>query len=155
MELKKFLCALLACVVVASCLFPPARAAEDSDEKMVWLDDLRWEQIDLSTVEHMEDGVMPRAKVPADGIYSAYSIYALGQPISLQANDFVTFNCSYSPSSASMDFGVIAPNGRFYYVNVKEGSINQAIRISQAGSYSVAIRNNSSQAVRVVGFVNY
>ena len=35
------------------------------------------------------------------------------------------------------------------------GSINQAIEISQAGSYQVAIRNNSSQTVSVTGFVDY
>lgn len=75
--------------------------------------------------------------------------------IDFNADDTVSFNCSYSPSSASMDFGVIASSGQFYYINVKGGSISQAIRINQAGSYAVAIRNNSSQTVRVVGFVDY
>ena len=50
---------------------------------------------------------------------------------------------------------MIDSDGRFYYISVKEGSFNQAIRISQSGSYTVAIRNNSSQTVCVVGFVNY
>ena len=53
-----------------------------------------------------------------------------------------------------MDFGVIDTSGRFYFINVKEGSINRAIEIGQAGTYQVAVRNNSSQTVRVVGFVD-
>ncbi len=54
-----------------------------------------------------------------------------------------------------MDFGVIAPDGYFYFLNVEGGSINQSIRVSQSGSYAVAVRNNSSNTVFVVGFVNY
>lgn len=155
MRQKKFLCALLVCVVAAGCLLTPASAAKAPDESIVFLDDLKWEWVDLSTVGQMEEDARSRARAPADGTYSAHSIHALGQSISFQADNIITFNCSYSPLSASIDFGVIASNGRFYYINVKEGSINQTIRISQSGSYTVAIRNNSSQIVRVVGFVNY
>ena len=73
----------------------------------------------------------------------------------LEIGDTVTINCSYSPASTSMDFGVIAPDGYFYYFNVKGGSINRSILVSQRGSYSVAIRNKSTHTVTVVGFVNY
>lgn len=74
--------------------------------------------------------------------------------ISLQSGSVITLNCSCSSLSASMDFGVIDTSGRFYFINVKEGSINRAIEIGQAGTYQVAVRNNSSQTVRVVGFVD-
>ena len=67
----------------------------------------------------------------------------------------MTINCSYSPAFANMDFGVIAPDGYFYFLSVKEGSINRSIAVSQRGGYSMAIRNNSSYIVTVVGFVNY
>ena len=70
-------------------------------------------------------------------------------------NDMIEFTCSYSPSSANVDIGVIAPDSKFYKINGEEGSINKTIKVSQTGSYLVAIRNNSSQTVRVVGFVNY
>ena len=71
------------------------------------------------------------------------------------ARQVITINCSYSPASANMDFGVIAPDGYFYFLNVEGGSINQSIRVSQSGSYAVAVRNNSSYTVSVVGFVTY
>ncbi|MCI8840230.1 MAG: hypothetical protein HFF24_07875 [Oscillospiraceae bacterium] len=50
---------------------------------------------------------------------------------------------------------LIAPDGYFYFLNVEGGSINQSIRVSQSGSYAVAVRNNSSYTVSVVGFVTY
>lgn len=155
MKMRRWICALLACATILGGVIPPAMAMRQPDETVVWQDDLEWEWIDLSTVEHQEASTLLRTRVSADGTYSAHSIRAITQPVSLQARSTVTFNCSYSPSSASMDFGVIDSNGRFYYTNVKGGSINQTIRISQAGSYQVAIRNNSSQTVRVVGVVEY
>lgn len=155
MKMRQWICVLLACAAILGGVIPPAMAMQQPGETVVWLDDLEWEWIDLSTVEHQEASTLLRARVSADGTYSAHSIYTITQPVSLQARSTVTFNCSYSPSSASMDFGVITSDGKFYPINVKGGSINQTLGISQAGSYQVAIRNNSSQTVSVVGFVEY
>ena len=154
MESKKFLYSLLTYTIVFICLIAPACATEVHND-VIWLEDMEYELIDLSAISYMEENAMLRSSGSINADIPLRAVRYVDQPISLVADDTVTFNCSYSPSSTSMDFGVIAPNGRFYYINVKEGSINQAIRISQSGSYQVAIRNNSSQAVRVVGFVNY
>ena len=116
------------------------------------MEDMEWDLLDPSTVIY--DGAAPLTTGSVNTDISPFSTKAISQ-ISLKSGDALTFNCSYSPSSASMDFGVIASSGQFYYINVKGGSISQAIRISQDGSYAVAIRNNSSQTVRVVGFVDY
>lgn len=153
--MKKLLCVLFTCIVAANCLPASANAAEFSVKDVVWQDDLEWEQVDLSAVKYLERDALSRSNVAADGSYSEYSIYTVTSYVYFQARRTVTFNCSYSPSSASMDFGVLTPDGRFYFINVKGGSINQALEISQAGNYAVAIRNNSSQTVRVVGFVEY
>lgn len=61
----------------------------------------------------------------------------------------------YSPFSASVDFGLIAPNGRFYYLNSKDGSLNGAIEVDERGQYTLAIRNNSAETINVSGYVNY
>ena len=119
---------------------------------IIWMEDMEWDLLDPSTVIY--DGAAPLTTGSVNTDISPFSTKAISQ-ISLKSGDALTFNCSYSPSSASMDFGVIASSGQFYYINVKGGSISQAIRINQAGSYAVAIRNNSSQTVRVVGFVDY
>ena len=62
---------------------------------------------------------------------------------------------SYTPASASMDFGLIDSDGTFYPVRANNGSINQTIRIDLRENYTFAIRNNSNYTVNVFGFVNY
>jgi len=76
-------------------------------------------------------------------------------PFPLEVGESVTINCSYSPRSADVDFGLIAPNGRFYYTAGENGSINQTIDIDMRGEYYLAICNNSSYTVSVYGFINY
>lgn len=76
-------------------------------------------------------------------------------PFFMEAGESITLNFSYSPRTASVDFGLIAPNGRFYYIAGKDGSINQTINLDMRGEYYLAIRNNSSTTVSVYGFVNY
>lgn len=154
MKLRQLTCMLMACALVLGSIISPVQATDVSDEAVIWLEDLEWEWIDLSELEY-ETGPMPLTTDKIDKSISQFSIVCVPSFMDFDANDLVTFNCSYSPSSASVDFGVISSAGKFYSINGKEGSINQAIRINQAGKYAVAIRNNSSQTVSVVGFVNY
>jgi len=154
MNLKKYLYMFLALAVMLSGLIAQASATEIHSD-IIWLEDIKCELMDPSALSSGKEITMPQSTGSINANVSPQSVRCVGQAISFVADDTVTFNCSYSPSSASLDFGVIASNGKFYYINVKGGSINQSIRISESGSYSVAIRNNSSQTVRVVGFVNY
>lgn len=80
---------------------------------------------------------------------------ARGKSFSLEAGESVTINASYSPSFASVDFGVIAPDNLFYGINTKTGSINKTIKVNQRGTYTFAIRNNSAYVISVSGFVTY
>lgn len=74
---------------------------------------------------------------------------------SMEAGEIVTIKASYSPFSASVDFGLIEPDGTFLFVNVTDGSVDQKIEVDQRGSYTLAVRNNSSKEISVSGFVNY
>ena len=154
MKTKRLMCMLMACALMLIGANPPAVAAEAPSE-VIWLEDLNWEWIDLSAVDCPQGDIAFLTTDSINIVLAGNSMQSVTPFLSLQANDVVAFNCSYSPSSASLDFGVITSSGKFYSINVKEGSINQAIRINQAGSYAVAVRNNSSQTVRVVGFVEY
>ena len=73
----------------------------------------------------------------------------------LAAGETVTIKASYSPFSASVDFGLIAPNGMYYYFNVTNGSIDKTIQVPENGDYTLQIRNNADIEVEVAGFVNY
>lgn len=73
---------------------------------------------------------------------------------SLEAGESVTINASYTPRSASVDFGLVDSNNVFTYINVTNGSIdNGVITVTQRGTYTLAVRNNSSNQVDVTGYV--
>ena len=73
----------------------------------------------------------------------------------LAAGETVTIKASYSPFSASVDFGLVAPNGVYYYFTITNGSIDKTIQVPESGDYTLRIRNNANVEVKVVGFVNY
>ncbi len=123
------------------------------EDGIIWTGAMEWELIDPSAITQDKDIVLPLMTGTINTTVSPFSTKTI-RPVSLQSRSVITLNCSCSLLSASMDFGVIDASGRFYFINVKGGSINQAIGISQAGTYQVAVRSNSSQTVRVVGFVN-
>lgn len=83
------------------------------------------------------------------------TILTADKAFSLEVRETVTINAAYSPTSASMDFGLVDSDGNFYYLTVTGGSINRTIEVSKRGEYTLAVRNNSSDLVRVAGFVNY
>ena len=63
-------------------------------------------------------------------------------------------SCRY-PDRPYQDGRLGIPYRLFYSVNVTEGSIDQAIEVNQRGNYTFAVQNNSSETVKVSGFVNY
>ena len=54
-----------------------------------------------------------------------------------------------------MEFGLISPTGVFFHTNGSNGKINTSVNITKRGSYTVAVRNNSSQTVTVDGTIRY
>lgn len=73
----------------------------------------------------------------------------------MMVGETITIKASYAPFSADVDIGFIAPDGRFYYISVTGGSIDQTIQVSQSGLYTLQIRNNSDAEIEIAGFVNY
>ena len=74
---------------------------------------------------------------------------------SLEAGGSVTINASYTPTSASVDFGLADSNNGFTYINVTNGSINNGvITVTKRGTYTLAVRNNSSNQIDVTGYVD-
>lgn len=154
MKLKRAIGSSLYCIMMIVCL-PIKAHASGPCCPIIHMEDMKWEQVDPQSVAILTDSSVLRNSDSISGTIAAHSVSVDRQALYLSSDSTITFNCSYSPSSANMDFGVIAPDGKFYYIEIKGGSIYQAIRVDQTGSYTVAIRNNSSQTVRVIGFVNY
>lgn len=84
---------------------------------------------------------------------SAGKTKKLGSAFSLRVGEFVNFSANYSPSDASVDFGIVDSNNVFHYINTTTGSVNGAVEVPANGSYTPAIRNNSSSSINVSGEV--
>ncbi len=153
---KRVFALLAACAILVSSFGTSASAVETADESVVHIKELVCEPLELSALAEWESGPVPRAFARINiSVAPNTKTAAKNQTFSLEAGEAVRINCSYSPMSASVDFGLLAPDGYFYYERVTSGDINKAIQVDERGSYILAVRNNSSSTISVVGFVNY
>lgn len=152
MILKRCWGRLLAISLVLCCLCIPAAAV--SDDGIIAMDDLNWETV-TEPVDVWENQTQTRVTGSIKMDVPAGETNKSRDKFSLDVGDVVTFDCVYSPTSANVNYGVIAPDGRFYSLNTSSGRLNRAIRVSQRGTYSLAVRNNSTSTISVSGFVSY
>jgi len=135
MHLKRLFCLMLVGLMSVGFFCVPAGAAGVMDL-----------EVDLASIYATGRFNMD---IPAEGIKAAKTSFPL------EAGEVVTIKGAYSPFSASVDFGLIAPDGRFYYLSTDDGNIDGAIEGDERGNYTLAIRNNSSKTINVSGYVNY
>lgn len=135
MTLKKYFCLVFTCIAIFSCVSAPAVAAD--------------------IVEQETEITERRATGKFDFEISAKTLRKASSSFPMEYGETITITASYSPASASVDFGLIDSDGTFYPVRASDGSINQTISIDRRGTYTFAVRNNSSYKVSVSGFVNY
>lgn len=130
--MKKLLSTLLACALVFGCTALPVSAAESFDEPPV-----------IARVTGRVNQSIP----------SKMTVYLA--EFTLAEHDTIQYDCTYTPTSASVDFGYVGPDGKFHYLNRTDGSVNKTFEVSTAGTYTLAVRNNSSYTVTVTGTVKY
>ncbi len=140
MQMKRMLCMVLCCVLLVGVISLSANASEVQATNL----ELSFDNFVSSCATGSFNWTIP-AKTNATGDIV----------FPLAAGETVTIKASYSPFSASVDFGVIAPDGNYYGFNVTSGSIDKTIRVSENGDYILQVRNNSSTEIEVSGFVNY
>lgn len=133
MKGKKILALVLACMCVLGSLCVPAVAAQPQET----------EEIVIMATDRFSTSI------------SANKTVYVGDSLSLVAGEVVTIRTVYSPTTASVDFGVVAPDGLFYGLSGSNGVFDEAIEVTQTGLYRLAIRNRSSVTVSVSGYVNY
>lgn len=134
MWMRKQLSLALACALALSCLWVSAGAAVVTPEPEL---------------------VVARATGRFSDDIPANTIVQTSVKLPLEYGEVVTIKASYSPFSADVDFGLIAPDGLFYSVNVTDGSVDQSFQVDKRGNYAFAIRNNSSFSISVSGYINY
>lgn len=136
MKMRRHFSLFLSCLLVLGCLTAPAGA------------------VVISNPETKED--IARATGQFETAIPAQSIVPLGaDSVPLDSGEVIFYDCTYTPKSANIKFGVIAPDGYFYGLSGSNGSINRGIRVSEPGSYTLAILNDSDVTVTVKGRVNY
>ena len=135
MKMKKTFFLMLVLIALVSC-FGLSAVAADAD-----LSDGNFLEMRATGKFDME--------VPANSAVKADSSFPL------EVGEVVTIKATYTPFTASVDFGVIAPDGLFYGLNTTTGSFDKAIKVSQRGHYYLAVSNNSSEKISVSGYANY
>lgn len=135
MRLKRVSCIFLMCVTLIGCLTMNAGAINAEETAC-----------DISVARASGRFSMD---IPGNAFFTADTAFPL------EIGETVTINTVYSPRSASVDFGLIAPDGLFYSVGAQRGSLDATIEVNQRGYYTLAIRNNSDVDVSVSGFVTY
>lgn len=139
--MRKFLCIVMACVSVIGCLCINAGAVGRMD-------------IVSEGYEEKADTIT-RATGSFSMSIGPYKKTAADTAFPLSARETVRIRATYEPEDASMDFGLIDPDGVFHYINVTTGSIDETIEVPDSGNYTLGIRNNSGNTVKVSGFVRY
>lgn len=140
MQTKRMMCMVLSCMLLVGMLSFPAHAAE---------------VVDATTTSFTPNLRNSRAMGSFNMTVSGKALSLATSSFPLAAGETVTINASYAPFDASVDFGLVDSDGVFHYFNVTTGSIDKTILIEKNGNYTLQIRNNSSSAVKVSGFVNY
>lgn len=99
--------------------------------------------------------ISPRATGGVEATIQPNTIVRIGTPLPMAAGELVTINCTYSPRTADVDFGLLTPQNTFRYLSGEDGSCRKTLRIDETGSYYFAVRNNTSATVEVLGYVYY
>lgn len=84
---------------------------------------------------------------------SAGKYKKIDSTFSLRNGEIVKFEATYTPRTASVDFGVLDSNNHFTYITASNGSVNGYVTITKSGTYTPAVRNNSSNTITVSGNV--
>ena len=135
MWMKKRLSLALACALALSCLCMSAGAAE--------------------VVTPEPELAVARATGRFSDDIPANTAIQTSTKLPLERGEVVTIRAVYSPEYADVDFGLVDSDGLFHYVNVTDGSVDTSIEVDQRGTYTFAIRNNSSFSISVSGYINY
>lgn len=130
MGMKRFVALFLACAIAMGALSLTATAETGHyEDNALQMEDMKREMIDVSKVEVLEESSI-RATGSLNSDIPANTLAVSDIKFSLEVGETVTINCSYSPASANMDFGVIAPDGYFYYRSTKSsGSKAKTVKV--------------------------
>lgn len=147
----------LVCALMIGCMgMPPVRAAESDTDKVttdIGTKVMPFEELSVEVVDSMSIPSMTRATSRIEWNISPDTVMKADTAYSLEADEIVTINCTYSPRTANLDFGFITQDDTFHFTSGSNGSIKTNIQIDKTGKYYFAVRNNENETVEVLGYV--
>ena len=126
-----------------------------SEDIAVNINSMMCSEIDVVNIENYETMSSTRATARVEVEVNPNSIMRGNTALSLEADELVTINCTYSPRTADVDFGLITPQNTFRYLSGEDGSFKKTIQVNETGKYYFAVRNNTSRTIEILGYVYY
>lgn len=146
----------LVCALMIGCMgMPPVRAAESDTDKVttdIGTKVMPFEELSVEVVDSMSIPSVTRATSRIEWNISPDTVMKADTAYSLEADEIVTINCTYSPRTANLDFGFITQDDTFHFTSGSNGSIKTNIQIDKTGKYYFAVRNNENETVEVLGY---
>lgn len=149
MKLKS-LCSALLCVLLLNSVNIPASALSQESTSIIPANSV----VEISDLEFVSTH-SARATNRLNWSIASSVTKKSSTTLDLDVNETVTFNCSFTPSSSNVYFGLIASDGNFHCSAATNGRFKGTIKVPKTDKYYLAVYNNSGSTIQVTGTVSY
>ena len=149
MKLKS-LCSALLCVLLLNRVNIPASALSQESTSIIPANSV----VEISNLEFVSTH-SARATNRLNWSIASSVTKKSSTTLDLDVNETVTFNCSFTPSSSNVYFGLIASDGNFHCSAATNGRFKGTIKVPKTDKYYLAVYNNSGSTIQVTGTVSY
>lgn len=149
MKLKS-LCSALLCVLLLNSVNIPASALSQESTSIIPANSV----VEISNLEFVSTH-SARATNRLNWSIASSVTKKSSTTLDLDVNETVTFNCSFTPSSSNVYFGLIASDGSFHCSAATNGRFKGTIKVPKTDKYYLAVYNNSGSTIQVTGTISY
>lgn len=146
----KGLCSALLCVLLLNSVNIPASAVSQESTNIIPANSV----VEISNLEFVSTH-SARATNRLNWSIASSVTKKSSTTLDLDVNETVTFNCSFTPSSSNVYFGLIASDGSFHCSAATNGRFKGTIKVPKTDKYYLAVYNNSGSTIQVTGTVSY
>ena len=146
----KGLCSALLCVLLLNSVNIPASAVSQESTNIIPANSV----VEISNLEFVSTH-SARATNRLHWSIASSVTKKSSTTLDLDVNETVTFNCSFTPSSSNVYFGLIASDGSFHCSAATNGRFKGTIKVPKTDKYYLAVYNNSGSTIQVTGTISY
>ena len=146
----KGLCSALLCVLLLNSVNIPASALSQESTNIIPANSV----VEISNLEFVSTH-SARATNRLNWSIASTITKKSSTTLDLDVNETVTFNCSFTPSSSNVYFGLIASDGSFHCSAATNGRFKGTIKVPKTDKYYLAVYNNSGSTIQVTGTISY